>query len=433
MGSLSLPGPPILHRPTAATLRILIVDESIERAIRLAQALRPLGSIRTQRVAGPTDLRAALIAGAWDATVVGVNRVSDALEPLNVTRAAASGCPTVVVSEGDDAHAALRMIRAGAADVLLEGADPADGRTVLAERVRVAVRNVRDLERARTLERERDESQELLDMLIDIGGCSQFTWVLAHERVEFRPPLSEVLENPALDAFRQPTDLLDLVHDDDRATVLRDLRMCLEQARDGFAVSLRVVVDGSEQTVRLRARAFRDAEGRVVRIAGAIAPVRGSIRPSAVTRAATAMSRPSDRQTAIGHAAPDAQRKLRILLVEDEDLLRRMATMILSDIGYVVESAADAETALEEWRNDDPPDLLITDVMLPGMSGPQLVAELRARNPALPVIYTSGYGDAAFTERGIDAERVNMLPKPYSTSDLASRVRDVLGHAALAA
>ena len=430
MASLSLPGPPLLHRATAETLRVLIVDESIERAIRLAQALRPLGAIRTQRVAGTGDLRASLVAGAWDTVVIGVAAVDDATEPLAVSRDAAPGCPAIVASECDDARGALRLIRSGAIDVVL-----AEGRQedALAERVQVAVRQVRNLERSRALERERDESRQLLHMVLELGGCSQFSWALAYERVEFHPPLSETFERPSLDEFSRPTDLLELVHEEDRGAFLRDLRACLDHTRDGFSASIRIQLDDAEQTIRVRARAFRDAEGRVLRIAGAIAPVRGTLRPSAVAPATSATSRASHRQTAIGRAATGTNRILRILLVEDEDLLRRMAVMLLGDMGYVVESAADAETALAEWRTDDPPDLLITDVMLPGISGPQLVAELRTRNPGLPVIYTSGYGDAAFAERGLDAERVNMLPKPYTTSELASRVRDVLGHAALAA
>lgn len=116
----------------------------------------------------------------------------------------------------------------------------------------------------------------------------------------------------------------------------------------------------------------------------------------------------------------------RILLVEDESLVRGMAAMALRDLGYTLSAAEDAEEALAGLEgNVSPPDLLITDVVLPGMSGPQLVATLRARWPSLPVIFTSGYASETVMERGLDADDVNFLPKPYTPSKLAAMVVQV--------
>lgn len=113
----------------------------------------------------------------------------------------------------------------------------------------------------------------------------------------------------------------------------------------------------------------------------------------------------------------------RVLLVEDDPLVRGMASMALRDLGHGLTAFEDAEEALSVLKADGTaPQLVITDVVLPGMSGPQLVASLRARWPSVQVIFTSGYASETVLELGLDATDVDFLPKPYTPSQLTDLV-----------
>ena len=112
-----------------------------------------------------------------------------------------------------------------------------------------------------------------------------------------------------------------------------------------------------------------------------------------------------------------------ILLVEDNEELRSSTKQILESLGYAVTVASDADQALlihSETRGLF--DLLITDVIMPGMDGKQLVDKLRTSDPDLPVLFVSGYTDDIISARDIDYEGLNFLPKPFSATDLRKRV-----------
>jgi signal transduction histidine kinase len=119
-----------------------------------------------------------------------------------------------------------------------------------------------------------------------------------------------------------------------------------------------------------------------------------------------------------------------ILVVEDEEQVRRLTSQILRRHGYIVLEAANGHAAIERCdQHDDPITLLITDVVMPGMSGPHLAATLVARDPDMKVLFTSGYADAAVVEHGLADRSVAFLQKPFTQSDLTRKVRDVLdGH-----
>ena len=117
----------------------------------------------------------------------------------------------------------------------------------------------------------------------------------------------------------------------------------------------------------------------------------------------------------------------RILLAEDDDALRRLAMRVLSQHGYVVDDARDGLQAISRFMElNGRVDLLITDVVMPHMSGKDLATELRKRNPQLKVLYTSGYTENTIVHHGVVDAGVNFLAKPYVPSDLARRVREVL-------
>jgi CheY-like chemotaxis protein len=116
-----------------------------------------------------------------------------------------------------------------------------------------------------------------------------------------------------------------------------------------------------------------------------------------------------------------------ILLVEDEPDLRDLALEILAMHGYVVLVAAEADEALRlADGHAGRLDLLVTDVMMPGMSGRELAVELAARRPGLRVLYMSGYTADAMAGHGVLEPEIMFLQKPYSPAALAHKVREVL-------
>jgi PAS domain S-box-containing protein len=117
-----------------------------------------------------------------------------------------------------------------------------------------------------------------------------------------------------------------------------------------------------------------------------------------------------------------------VLVVEDEDAVRRLATRILATGGYTVVHAGSGEEALEMMNGADASvDLLLTDVVMPLMSGRELADMLRLRFPRLKILFSSGYTDDAVVRHGILESEVAFLQKPYTPSSLLERVRQVLG------
>jgi two-component system, cell cycle sensor histidine kinase and response regulator CckA len=114
-----------------------------------------------------------------------------------------------------------------------------------------------------------------------------------------------------------------------------------------------------------------------------------------------------------------------VLVVEDDDQVRRMSVRGLRRSGYHVEQAANADEALRLLLNQRF-DLLITDVVMPGMNGRELADAVRRSQPAIKVLYTSGYTDDAVIRRGVVRDEVEFLPKPYTALALLGKVRGML-------
>ena len=116
-----------------------------------------------------------------------------------------------------------------------------------------------------------------------------------------------------------------------------------------------------------------------------------------------------------------------ILLVDDEDSLRRVSTRILKKAGYEVLAASGGEEALSLCAaRNHPVDLVITDVVMPKMTGSELVARLAGLCPGVSVIYTSGYNTDMVVRHGVASDRVHFIPKPYSASALLELIAKVL-------
>jgi two-component system, NtrC family, response regulator AtoC len=115
--------------------------------------------------------------------------------------------------------------------------------------------------------------------------------------------------------------------------------------------------------------------------------------------------------------------KHRVLLVEDEDKLRRVTGLHLRSIGHEVEEAADAESALRLAVHAD---LIVTDLKLPGMSGLELMAALRGQNCTVPVVVVTAYGSVGNAVEAMKAGAVDYLPKPYSLDHLTAVVQKAI-------
>jgi nitrogen-specific signal transduction histidine kinase len=116
-----------------------------------------------------------------------------------------------------------------------------------------------------------------------------------------------------------------------------------------------------------------------------------------------------------------------ILLVEDEDAVRGIGTLALQSHGYTVLAAASGKDALALFdTHAGEIDLLVTDVIMPEMSGRELVQNLQARPQPLKVLYVSGYTDDAVVRHGLLEDEIEFLQKPYTPLGLARRVRQVL-------
>jgi len=117
----------------------------------------------------------------------------------------------------------------------------------------------------------------------------------------------------------------------------------------------------------------------------------------------------------------------RILLVEDDDLVRDHVSGQLSSLGYQVVAVRDGAEALEALKQIGHFDLLFTDVVMPGgMGGGELAERAAKLRPGLPVLFTSGYAEQAVVHHGRLDRGVHLLQKPYRKQELAAKVRKVL-------
>mgnify|MGYP000569033885 CR=1 FL=1 len=115
-----------------------------------------------------------------------------------------------------------------------------------------------------------------------------------------------------------------------------------------------------------------------------------------------------------------------ILLVEDEQSIRDVSTQILKSLGYTVLTAdAPAEALKIMAQRSGGVDLLITDVVMPGMNGKQLAEELSAKQPGLKVLFVSGYTADVIADRGVLHEGVTFLSKPFTVDELARTIREI--------
>ena len=116
-----------------------------------------------------------------------------------------------------------------------------------------------------------------------------------------------------------------------------------------------------------------------------------------------------------------------ILVVEDEEIVRDLVCAVLTDEGYNVLCAPDGQQALAMANAlDGPIHLLITDVIMPGMNGPELAERLGSARGEMKILYVSGYSDNDLGHQGVLDHRVDLLQKPFTPQVLARKIRDVM-------
>jgi two-component system cell cycle sensor histidine kinase/response regulator CckA len=115
----------------------------------------------------------------------------------------------------------------------------------------------------------------------------------------------------------------------------------------------------------------------------------------------------------------------RILIVEDEDMVRAVAERALVRQGYVVETASDGEEALALFAEGKRYDLVVSDVVMPNMDGPTMARNLRGQFGDIRLLFMSGYAEEQLRET-ISLDNVSFLPKPFSVQQIAEAVHDAM-------
>ena len=116
-----------------------------------------------------------------------------------------------------------------------------------------------------------------------------------------------------------------------------------------------------------------------------------------------------------------------ILVVEDEDLVRDLTVRILKSLGYHVLEAAHGKEGLALFEKATGPiHLVLTDVVMPQMGGPEMAERIQQLRPSIKVLYTSGFTESAVLERGVALGKVTLIQKPYTREILALKIRQAL-------
>jgi two-component system, cell cycle sensor histidine kinase and response regulator CckA len=124
----------------------------------------------------------------------------------------------------------------------------------------------------------------------------------------------------------------------------------------------------------------------------------------------------------VSHASP-----ITILAVDDNPEVLTFLEMVLQDAGYRVLRAEGGRNAVEVYESyGQPIDLLLTDVIMPDLTGPVVAQRIRARQPDLPVLFISGHHDADLLHRFVKQKGFALLPKPFTTESLLRGVNEAL-------
>ena len=121
---------------------------------------------------------------------------------------------------------------------------------------------------------------------------------------------------------------------------------------------------------------------------------------------------------------PEASKN--VLVVDDEPEIRKLVAAMVTQFGYTVLTADSGEHALTLYKNHAPLELLITDVVAPGTSGPMLAEKLTALQPDLKVLYISGYDNTKLVQKYVVEKGHALLAKPFTVKDLRIKIGELL-------
>lgn len=123
---------------------------------------------------------------------------------------------------------------------------------------------------------------------------------------------------------------------------------------------------------------------------------------------------------------PNEEPRKTILVVDDEPEVRKLVGAMVQKHGYNVLTADTGEHAITLFKKHQPIDLLLTDVVAPGMSGPMLADKLTELKPDLPVLYMSGFDDRQVVQRYVVEKGHALLHKPFTVEELGRKVKEML-------
>jgi signal transduction histidine kinase/CheY-like chemotaxis protein len=214
-----------------------------------------------------------------------------------------------------------------------------------------------------------------------------------------------------------------------------------EEPPEGDYVMVRIGDTGSGMTAEVKAKAFEPffttkapGEGSGLGLSQVFGVARqsgGGVRleskPGIGTSVSVllprAMSQPDETSTDVT-AFPAQPEHSTVLLVDDDEAVRSTTGMILETMGYSVVEAESGREALQRLTGDDAIDLLLTDVAMPGMNGPELARQVRVLRPIMPIVFFSGYADPDAVAG--DAIRQRMVRKPFRAAELAAQIEAAL-------
>jgi two-component system cell cycle sensor histidine kinase/response regulator CckA len=320
------------------------------------------------------------------------------------------------------------------------------------EQILAASRAANELTRRLLLfSRRRAGNPEVIDLTAVIADTEQLLERALGEQVELRTTVEPELWSVRADRAQLEQVLMNLAINardampDGGVLTIEASNVALGRGEaagvEGDAVCLAVSDTGSGMPEEVLDRAFEPffstksaAEGRGLGLATVYGIVRGAdghielhSRPGEGTEVLVHLpaSRESAPAGAVGEtsAAADAAGEC-VLLVEDKEAVRVLTSRILADAGYEVRSAADGIAALEEYGDDV--DVLVSDIVMPGISGQELADQLRSRRPGLPVVFVSGYTEDHVVEDARRDGATAFVEKPFNAQELLRAVRAVL-------
>jgi CheY-like chemotaxis protein/nitrogen-specific signal transduction histidine kinase len=348
----------------------------------------------------------------------------------------------------------LLAVIANYAGFLAQTVEPGSRAAEDVEQILAASRGANELTRRLLLfSRRRAGNPEVVDLTTVVADTQQLLERALGEQVELRTVVEPGLWSVLADRSQLEQVVMNLaINARDAMPDGGALRIEARNVRlrpgevpglDGEAVELLVADTGAGMPEEVLDRAFEPffstkpaAEGRGLGLATVYGIVRGAggrveLRSgpgsgTAVIVHLPASHRPPDAGEVGEAAAAPAGEGECVLVVEDKEAVRVLTERILRDAGYAVRTASDGGDALARYDADPDFDVLVTDVVMPGVSGQELADAVRERRPGLPVVFISGYTEDHVVEDARRDGATAFVEKPFSADELLRAVRAVL-------